>query len=88
MNLPESEAALPLAYASELTIEMHLLRGECSETARALLKQQDPNSASLNECARLDEALAIAYRVLRSAVYDINRARITRQSQGSSGATP
>ena len=47
MKSPQNSVALPLEYAVELAIEMHLMRSECAEAARALMTQSQPDEAAL-----------------------------------------
>jgi hypothetical protein len=78
MNSPEQPVTLPLEYAAELAMEMHLMRGECSETARDLMQETQLDQIGLEECALLDEALAKAYRQLQGAVAVIKQLRAAR----------
>jgi len=60
---------------------MNSLRDECCEAAEKLLRQKPLNEAELDEAARLDDALAEAQRILKSAVARIAYARLKRRSQ-------
>jgi hypothetical protein len=75
MNWPGSRRELPLEYAAELAIELHLLRGECCDVARNLTSPGSTDPAGLEQCARLDEALDLAHRVLVGAVAQIRTER-------------
>jgi len=75
MNSPETPAALPLEYATELAMELHLLRGECSDAAQGMAEESPVDEVGLEECAVLDEALANAQRVLHAALARIKEMR-------------
>jgi len=79
MKSPHRPVGLPLDYANEIAIEMHLMRGECSDFARAILEQSPEDLESLEECALLDEALARAHTVLIDALRCIRASRVRRQ---------
>jgi hypothetical protein len=79
MKSPGSPVALPLDYASEIAIEMHLMRGECSDMARTLLEQGAVDPEALDECALLDEGLARAHSVLLAAIRQVKSSREKRQ---------
>ncbi len=78
MKTPERSVTLPLAFATGLAMEIHLMRGECSDAARDLMRDAPPDEIGLQECAVLEEALAKAQRVLQSAVASITRLRAAR----------
>lgn len=73
MNIPPSRTALPLEYASEIVLELHLLRGECCDVARTLLRVKPRDTLAVEHCAVLDEALDRAHRVLKAALEEIRR---------------
>jgi hypothetical protein len=75
MSKPDNSITLPLEYAAQLVFELHSMRRECSEFASHLLTQQNVNDHDLEECARLDDALARASQVLGDA---LDRIRIER----------
>lgn len=81
MKLPEQPVTLPLDYATELAVELHLMRGECSDAARELIQEatEGPvDEIGLEECAVLDEALARAHRHLQAALDTIRQLRAAR----------
>jgi len=78
MKSPEGPVVLPLDYATELAMEIHLLRGECSEAARGLVNEAPLDETGLQECVVLDEALAKAQQELQGAVAAIKRLRAAR----------
>jgi len=73
--------ALPLDYVSELCVELHLMRGECSEAARRALRQPHIDEVALEECALIDEALAKAKRVLDAALEQVKRSRVKKKKR-------
>ncbi len=75
MNSPEPHVALPLDYATELAFELHLMRAECSDAAQQVVEQSPLDEVALEECARLEEALAKAQRLLQAAVARIVASR-------------
>ncbi len=79
MSSPNPEVALPLDYAAELAFEMHLMRAECSEAAQRLVEQTPLDEAGLEECARLEETLAQAQRLLSATVERIRASRAERE---------
>lgn len=64
-----------------LAFQMNSLRDECCAAAEKILCQKPLNEAELDECARLDDALADAQRLLKSAVARIAFSRLKRRNQ-------
>jgi len=64
-----------------LAFQINSLRDECCAAAEKILRQKPLNEAELDECARLDDALADAQRLLKSAVARIAYSRLKRRSQ-------
>jgi hypothetical protein len=64
-----------------LAFQINSLRDECCYAAEKILRQTPCNEAELDECARLDDALADAQRLLKSAVARIAYSRLKRRSQ-------
>ena len=81
MKTKKSRISLPIGRAGLLAFQMNSLRDECCEAAEKLLRQKPLNEAELDEAARLDDALAEAQRILKSAVARIAYARLKRRSQ-------
>ena len=75
---PEKPTAHLLDHAVDVMFRIYLMRGDCSAAARALLSQPNIDEAALEDCARLDDALAEAYRDLQNAIRNIQRARARR----------
>ena len=64
-----------LDSAVEALFKIYLLRGECSRAARLLVEQSPGDARSLEDCARLDDTLARAFRLLQSTLSQIQRSR-------------
>lgn len=71
MNKPGQPVTLPLEYAAQIVFELNSMRRECSELAGRLMSRNPVNERGLEECARLDDALAQAHGMLREAVNGI-----------------
>ena len=77
MKSPE-HPLLPLAHMAELIFELGMMRDECSQAARILMRTPPVPDIALEECAQLDDALAQAHRVLQITVKRIHAARAFR----------
>lgn len=80
MKTKKNKFSLPLGRAGLLAFQINLLRDECCQAAEMLMQQKKLNEDELDECARLDDALAEAQRVLKSAVARIAYSRLKRRS--------
>lgn len=78
MQPQRQPGALPLDCASEIIVELQLLRSECCLTADQLTRRTPLDEPGLEECARLDDALAQAHRLLLGVVREIKRLRRLR----------
>jgi hypothetical protein len=81
MKIKKQKISLPIGRASLLAFQINSLRDECCEAAEKMLRQLPLNEAELDECARLDDALAEAQRVLKAAVARIAYSRLKRRSK-------
>jgi len=81
MKSKKQKISLPIGRTALLAFQINSLRDECCEAAEKFLRQQPVNEAELDECARLDDALAEAQRLLKSAVGRIAFSRLKRRSQ-------
>jgi len=61
-----------------LLFRIHLLRGDCCEIARGILEQDPTDYRAVDDCARVEEALAKSYRLLQSTLRKIQHARTRR----------
>jgi len=75
--------SLPIGRAARIAFEIDTVRAGCSKAARMLTTRQPLQEAELEECARLDDALAHAHRILKAAVRNIMLSRIKRRSRRS-----
>jgi hypothetical protein len=72
---------LPIGRVAMAAFQLNILRDACCEAAELLIRQKPLNEAELEECARLDDALAQAQRLLKSTVARITYARLKRRSR-------
>lgn len=66
-----------------MAFQIEAMRAECCAAAQLLVNEEAENGAELEECARLDDALAGAQRLLKSTVANVMIARLKRRSQTS-----
>ena len=81
MRANKHKVRLPIGSTARLAMELEEMRVKCCQAAENLMKQKRLDEAELDECARLDDALAAAQRLLKSAVRRITLARIKRRIQ-------
>jgi hypothetical protein len=74
-------ATLPIGRTAKLAYGLDSLRAGCSRAAAVLVSRDTVDEAELEECARLDDALAQAQRVLKAAVRNIMLSRLNRNSR-------
>lgn len=79
MKQPHGPTTVLLDSAVDLMFEIYLLRGDCSAAAQALMHVTRPDEAALEDCARLDDTLAKAYRSLQQTVRTIQASRRRRK---------
>jgi hypothetical protein len=72
---------LPIGRAAKLIFEIDTMRAQCSHAAQTMLSQNPMDGLEFEECARLDDALAEAQRVLKANVRGIMLSRIRRHSR-------
>ena len=82
MKSPQTPVALPLEYASELAMELHMMRGECCAVAQDLAEQRPNDEVGLQECVLLDDALREANLLLCRALAAVRISRVKRGRQG------
>jgi hypothetical protein len=75
--------ALPIGRTARFAFEIDSLRSDCSTAAGLLCSQKRLNEQELEECAKLDDALAEAQCILKTAVRGIMLSRIDRRSRRS-----
>ena len=81
MRSTKRQATLPIGRTARIAYEIDTLRAACSKAARGILAKKALDEAELEECARLDDALAQAQRLLKRTVREIMLARLNRRSQ-------
>ena len=81
MRANKNRVRLPIGRIVRLAFQIEAMRFECCQAAALLMRQKRLDEAELEECARLDDALAEAHRVLKSTVTRITLSRIRRRSQ-------
>ena len=79
----ERKAILPIGRTARLAFQVENLRVECCKAAHTLTSQMPFDENELEECARLDDALAKAHRLLKSTVGQIIISRLHRRSRTS-----
>ncbi len=79
MRAPEP-TALPLDYVAEIVLELGLVRDECVNAARAVMARKPLDEKLLEDCARLDDAVALAHRILQSNLKALQHARALGKS--------
>jgi hypothetical protein len=62
---------------------MDVMRGDCCKAAASLMNAKTLDEKELEDCARLDDALVEAQRILKKTVRRIMLSRIGRNSRRS-----
>ena len=83
MKEPNQKATALLDNAVDLLFRIHMMRGECCVAAKTLVEKKPADYLALDECARLEETLATAYRSLQGTLRSIHRARRRRGKAAS-----
>ena len=83
MKRTKPQPTLPIGRAARIAFEIDEARAGCCQAARALLGDKHVNETELEDCARLDDALAQAQRLIKLAVSKIMLSRIDRGSRGT-----
>ncbi len=76
-----NHAALPIGRTARIAYELDAMRADCCKSAKALMRKAQLDEAELEECARLDDALARAQRLLKNAVREVMMSRLSRRSR-------
>lgn len=66
---------------ARIAYDIDALRADCCKAADALIARKHLDEAELEECARLDDALAQAHRLLKGTVRSVMMTRLTRKSR-------
>ncbi len=72
---PKNPTSILLENAIDLLFEIYLLRGDCSLAAKALMNKNRVDYSAIEQCARLDDTLAQAYRSLQATLRKIQASR-------------
>jgi len=72
---------LPIGRTARLVFELDAIRGDCAKAASELLDQSDMDGNEFEECAKLDDAIAQAHRLLKAHLRRLMLARIKRHSE-------
>jgi hypothetical protein len=75
------QSALPIGQTARIAYEIETMRAACCKAAQLIASQPDANIDELDECARLDEALAQAHRLLKHTVRQVMLSRLSRRSK-------
>ncbi len=70
--------AILFENAVDLMFEIYLMRGDCSILAKSLMARNRLDELSLEECARLDDTLATAFKSLQATLKSIQDERRSR----------
>lgn len=81
MKAKKRHTALPIGRTARIAYELDAMRAACCRTAQALTSRKDYDEDELEECARLDEALYAAQRLLKSTVRSVMLSRLNRRSR-------
>jgi hypothetical protein len=77
----KNKVTLPIGRAAHLAFQIEAMRAECCAAASLLMNESPLDEAELEECARLDDALDEAQRLLKSTVADVMISRLKRRSR-------
>lgn len=77
----KAKAVLPIGRTARLASQIEAMRADCCKAAAILGEQTPVDEAELEECARLDDALAEAHARLKSTLGRIIMSRLKRRSQ-------
>jgi hypothetical protein len=75
------QTVLPIGPTARIAFEIDATRAACSKVAQSLLSQDSVFEDEVEECARLDEALARAHLLLKGTVRSIMLSRLKRASR-------
>jgi hypothetical protein len=80
----KTKAVLPIGRTARLACQIEAMRSDCCKAAEVLANQKTLNEDELDECARLDDALAKAHALLKATLAGIIMSRLKRRSRASS----
>jgi hypothetical protein len=77
----KNKAVLPIGRTARIACQIEALRAECCKAGHILANQKPLDDSELEECARLDDALSQAQRLLKNVVGSIIIGRLRRRSR-------
>lgn len=80
----KTKVVLPIGRTARLACQIDAMRAECCKAAQTLAEEKVINELELEECARLDDALAQAHNLLKRTVARIIMSRLRRRSRAGS----
>ena len=83
MRSSKRHATLPIGRSARIAYEIDALRLSCSKAAQVIVANKPLDEVELEECARLDDALAHVQRLLKRTVRNIMLSRLNRRSQAT-----
>jgi len=83
VRVNKSKVNLPIGRAAHVAFQIEAMRAECCAAAQLLTNETPLNEEELEECAKLDDALAKAQRLLKSTVAGVMISRLKRRSRFS-----
>jgi len=81
MKTRTRKVELPVGRAAMLAFQLEILREDCCRAAAFCIRRKELDEEALEECARLDDALATAHRILKHSVAGITMSRLRRARQ-------
>jgi hypothetical protein len=74
-------ATLPIGRTARIAYEIDTLRSACSKAAQEVINRKPLDETELEECARLDDALAQVQLLLKRIVRQVMISRLSRRSR-------
>ena len=81
MKANKRHDTLPIGRTARIAYELDAMRASCCRVAQSIANRKDYEEDELEECARLDEALYAAQRLLKSTVRNLMLSRLNRRSR-------
>lgn len=80
-NAKKIKVVLPIGRTARIACQLSAMRADCCKAAELLMNGKPLDEAELDECARLDDALAQAQALLKRTVGQIIMSRLKRRSR-------
>jgi len=81
MRANRNKLRLPIGRTARLAFQLEALRVDCCQAAETVMRRKQIDELELEECARLDDSLAAAHRILKQTITQITLTRLKRRSQ-------